>query len=255
MPRRNGQGMAGLGGQPVAPPEADTRSVDGDLLSISPETVAGILMLCVGVLVAAGITTTILKFGYGFHRYTNILNLDGENNIPAWFSSLLLAFCAFLLLLIVLVKRNSLDPWLLQWKFLSSVFVMLSADEVVQAHERAIALREPLGLGGPFYFAWVLPAAILVVIFGFAYLRFVIALPHRTRWLFVVAAAMFVGGALGMEMIDGAYASAYGEQNLTYALLTCGEEALEMAGLAVFAYALIDYVRLQSGLLKLNFDA
>lgn len=255
MPGKSGPSMAGRGGQPATLPEDDAAPVGGEFVSVSPERVAGVLALCVGILVAAGIATVLLKYGYGIHRYTTIFNLNRENNIPTWFSSILLFLNASLLFLVVLSKRNLRDPWIIHWMFVSAVFVALSADEIAQVHERATAIREPLGLGGPFYFAWVLPAAILVVIFGITYLRFVIALPHRTRWLFVVAALMFVGGALGMEMIDGAYASVYGIQNLAYALLTCGEEALEMGGQVVFAYALMDYLRCQSGGLKLTFDA
>jgi hypothetical protein len=57
-----------------------------------------------------------------------------------------------------------------------------------------------------------------------------------------MAGALFVGGALGVEAVSGKHASLHGEQNLTYHLIITIEELLEMAGLVVFVYALLDYI-------------
>ena len=68
--------------------------------------------------------------------------------------------------------------------------------------------------------------------------------------LFLLAGGLYIGGALGMEMIGGYYTDFYGKNNLTYALITCLEEVLEMTGIVVFIHGLLDYMRLY---LK-NFD-
>jgi hypothetical protein len=68
-------------------------------------------------------------------------------------------------------------------------------------------------------------------------------LPAQTRRAFVLAGAIYIGGALGMEMIDGLYASLYGEKNLTYAFLTTIEETLEMLGIVVFLHTLLTYLK------------
>ena len=112
-----------------------------------------------------------------------------------------------------------------------------------------------MDLSGPFYFAWVVPAAILLFIFAALFARFALALPYKTRGLFGLAAVIYVGGALGIEMIGAAQASANGTNNLSYALVTIVEESLEMVGLVTFFYALADYIRSQWGELKLRFDA
>jgi hypothetical protein len=46
-----------------------------------------------------------------------------------------------------------------------------------------------------------------------------------------------------MEMVDGAYAHAHGKNNFNYALLTNGEEFLELLGLSLFIPTLIDYIK------------
>jgi hypothetical protein len=67
-------------------------------------------------------------------------------------------------------------------------------------------------------------------------------LPARTRRLFLAAGAIFVAGAIGVEAVSGMQASLHGEQNLTYHLVITVEELLEMTGIVIFIYALLDYI-------------
>ena len=53
---------------------------------------------------------------------------------------------------------------------------------------------------------------------------------------------LYIGGALGMEMVGSYYAELEGQQHLTYALLTSLEEAMEMMGTVVFIYGLLFYI-------------
>ena len=55
---------------------------------------------------------------------------------------------------------------------------------------------------------------LLVMGVGLCYLRFLLQLERRTRLLFVAAGALFVGGALGMEMIAGIVVESYGVASL-----------------------------------------
>ena len=50
---------------------------------------------------------------------------------------------------------------------------------------------------GVLYFGWVIPASVLVSIFVLSYLKFLAHLPAITRFRFVRAGAIFVGGAMG----------------------------------------------------------
>jgi hypothetical protein len=53
---------------------------------------------------------------------------------------------------------------------------------------------------------------------------------------------LYIGGALGLEMLGSYYAELEGQQHLTYALLTILEEAMEMMGTVVFIYGLLFYI-------------
>ena len=67
-------------------------------------------------------------------------------------------------------------------------------------------------------------------------------LPARERRWFLLSAALYVGGAVGMEMINGKFHETYGRRNVPYHLLTALEETLELAGVTVFTYALLTYL-------------
>jgi hypothetical protein len=67
-------------------------------------------------------------------------------------------------------------------------------------------------------------------------------LPKQPRFYFITAAALYIGGALGMEIIGGVYADFDGQQNLAYALFTNLEEVLEMLGVITFIYGLLHYI-------------
>jgi hypothetical protein len=76
-----------------------------------------------------------------------------------------------------------------------------------------------------------------------AYARFFMKLPPKIRWLMGTAGTIYVGGALGMELIEGYYASLHGGQgNMPFAILATIEEACEMTGILVFMYALLLYI-------------
>jgi hypothetical protein len=95
--------------------------------------------------------------------------------------------------------------------------------------------------GGPLYYAWVIPGIAFVVFMAVAYFRFWWTLPHPTRALLGIAAALYLGGALGMEMVGSSYVVDHG-QNLTYGVMATFEEVLEMSGVITLLYALMDYL-------------
>jgi len=64
----------------------------------------------------------------------------------------------------------------------------------------------------------------------------IVSLPARTRTLFLIAGAVYVSGAVVLEMAGGAYASTHGT-DLAYGALASVEEVLEMAGIVVMLYA------------------
>jgi len=178
--------------------------------------------------------------------WIRLFDPNGEANIIAWYSSSTLLLCSFLLGIIALVKRKQDDDYARHWGILSLIFLYLSVDEAAVIHEMAVKpLRDLFDLGGFFYYGWIIPAGIIVLIVGLAYLKFLLHLPSRTRWLFIVAGGIFVGGAIGMESISGLLDYLYSQERMAsdaiVIMFETVEEFMEMLGIVVFIYALLDY--------------
>ncbi len=172
-----------------------------------------------------------------------MFNLDGEMNVPAWYSSSTLLLCSILLGLIANHKMREGDGYSLHWVGLALIFVFLSLDEAIMVHERFNAPMGHLwgGTRGVFLFPWVIPYMIVVALFLLVYWKFIIDLNPTIRKLFLMAGAIYVGGAIGIEMITAFYVDVYG-RDLTYSLLATIEEVGEMLGIVIFIYALCYYL-------------
>ena len=171
------------------------------------------------------------------------LNLEGEGNLTTWFSSATLVVCAYLLYTIAWHRRRERDPFSTHWILLALVFVFLSIDETAMLHEATIVpLHAMLHPSGIFTYAWVIPAIPLVGAFAFFNVRFVMSLPPPARVQFAVAGAVYVGGALGLEMVEGAIASSHGDKSLVMLFTRSLEEILEMTGVLLFIRALLEYM-------------
>jgi hypothetical protein len=126
---------------------------------------------------------------------------------------------------------------------LGIIFVCLSIDEACSIHELiSYALQKKHQFHGLLHFAWVIPGLLFAAVVGLSYVRFLLRLPRRTALLFVISGAIYVGGAVGMEMVGGAYADRHGEENFTYQFLGDIEETMEMLGIGIFAVTLLGHL-------------
>lgn len=181
-------------------------------------------------------------------------SLSSERSPPAFFSFLLLLICGVWLGVIALHECQAGSRWWRHWAFLAMMFVLMSYDEAAELHEKLIEpLRELLGTGGFFYYAWVIPAIIVVAIIFVVYLPFLYHLPPVFAGLFLLSGAIYVGGAIGVEMISGNYIEEYG-RDLTYRLITTVEESFEMLGAWLFIYSLMKYLTRQAGSFELRVE-
>ena len=152
-------------------------------------------------------------------------DLDGEINVPTWFSSTLLLLAGLLLLYIGAISRHERDRWSTHWLVLGCVFVLLSADETAGLHGLLSApLRGAFHLSGAFYHAWVLPLGAAVAGLGAMYLRFLWSLPQKTRRLILVSGVTYVVGAIGFELPEGMYRTAWRQAVARFLTVceTCG---------------------------------
>ena len=230
------------------------------MLTGSPKNVALILILVAVflTLVSAVAQFIALSLGIANSRTFELLFVGEDESIPAWYSSIMLLFCSVLLAVIAYAKKVAADRYSLHWRALSAIFLFLSVDEGIRIHEKMAPLGrlmlEGAGLSGGFVIrAWVVPGAILVLIVALAYSRFIVALPQKTRNLFLLAGLLFVGGAIGMEMLSDFYVNLLGGvvnmsrgQIAVRIAIPYAEESLEMLGVIVFVYALMLHLSAQA---------
>jgi hypothetical protein len=148
---------------------------------------------------------------------------------------------AVVILLIAYVLNEQHKPYVRHWLGLSGFFLLVSLDEFMGIHEAAGGMFGGLiNLRGSY--AWPILGAIGIGSLVIIYWRFVAALPVRIRWLCVWAAAVLVGGAMGVEVIQGLYKTMFGAASGWVELISYVEEGLELSGMVLFFYAFIIYL-------------
>lgn len=116
--------------------------------------------------------------------------------------------------MVAFVRGRAGQPYRLRWLALAAVVAVLSFDEYASLHETFSGpFRDTFGGPRAFYFGWVVPGTVFVAAVAALSLPFLATLGHRTRRLFVLAGAIYVTGALGLEFIEGVVASEIGEEN------------------------------------------
>lgn len=216
-------------------------------ISVNHKKIAFTLAGGICFLILANLAGIIAKYygGYTSSYLIQLFNLDVENNVPTYFSSLLLFSCAPILGVIAIARRKQAAGHYWYWMGLAIVFLFLSIDESVQIHERiGPIVREAFSTSGVFHFAWIIPYGIFVLTMGAIYIPFVLKLPAEVKKLMIYAALIFVTGALGMEAAASYYYSITGETGFTLALFTAVEESMEMFGILIFLRSLMHYLDL-----------
>ena len=215
----------------------------------NPLHIRNSLFAIIALLVSMSLVAHVLRFGYGLElasSFVTFFDLNQESNLPTWFSVMLMVTCAIHLALIAAMKVATSDHWSLHWTVLAILFLLMSMDEFIQIHERFIKpLRDAFGLSGLMTNAWVLLAFPFLAVMVVFYFRFLLALPSRTARLFVIAGIVYVSGVAGVEMFSGLMKSELGIDSLGFTISTTIEETLEMSGMALFIYALEDYITRQ----------
>lgn len=174
-----------------------------------------------------------------------VLDLDFEESFYTWFSTVMLSAAAFMCFFLSLKDHGQTKNVKTQWRILGSLFFLLSADEMLSFHERISGmLSTSFTTSGMFEFAWVIPALVIIPIFFFLFLPFIRHLHTHVSYTIIIAGAIFVFGAVGMEMIAGIFISENNFQDDVftspmYRFLVNIEEGLEVLGVIVFIKALL----------------
>ncbi len=251
----------------------DRSKEDIMVLVIYTRMIVRAIVIAVLFITLAGLAARFTEYMWGeaeLLKPLRIFDVGEERSIPTWFETIQFLLCSILLAVVTVAKKQRNDRFSLHWGVLSIILLLLSLDEVAGLHEatgqelerllRSFAGFAPSGAIRVF---WVVPGAIFVLIVLLAYLRFLAHLPQTTRRWFLFSGALFVLGALGMEIltqqvvsssegisdwivsssggiVDRGSASAI--PTILKGLQTTIEEMFEMLGLTAFIYALLAYV-------------
>lgn len=184
---------------------------------------------------------------------TGYFDLDVEKNIPSFYSAFAILLCSLLFFCLALLEKKQ-QARRYYWLGLAAVFLFLSVDEAFALHEELGDLTEAylqrtgfLHVSGLLYFPWIIPYSLLTTILGLLYFRFIFRLPRKTTVLLILSAIIFLTGAVAFDMLGGREAELHGYYTLIYTVLYTIEEFLEMNGIVLLMYTLLDYIEQQYG--------
>ena len=173
---------------------------------------------------------------------SRVFNIDQEANIPTWFTAGVALYLAMTTAMIAsAVKSQGKFAW--PWRGISLMSIYISMDELAGFHELAInPIRENWDVGPWLYQSWIIPAMIIVAFIGVIYARFWWKLPSYTKLYIFLGSLIYITGAIGVESIGGFVLTTQG-LNDWYVQLAHIEEFLEMMGLIIILYSVVEYAR------------
>lgn len=190
----------------------------------------------------------------GYDLFSVFFNLDGEANIPTLYTILEWLLCVIFLVLIAFFERNTQSSRYRYWLGLAIIFGFLLIDEFISFHEisdHVLALFNIKIVLFPTN-AWVLIYTAVLAPISLVYLRFMIHLPQKTKYLFVFSFIIFMLGAAGIEALELRHVEIYGQDKYYYLCFVTVEETLEMMGLLIFIYALASYLANELGVSQIK---
>jgi hypothetical protein len=198
-----------------------------------------------GAFVAISFTLAWLRIGFGHDRVfglSSLLDLNGEANVPAWYSGCLL-FADAVAAAIVGVRLGGRRG--VRWLAIAAWMTAMSLDEIAAIHERLTVPAHYLGPLGPIHnVTWVFAGMLVTGAVVGLFLRSVLAMPAPIRRGVLLAGAIYVGGALGMEALGGVWALQFGEANMVHAVIDALEEGGELVGATMFLNTALLYLEM-----------
>lgn len=220
-------------------------------LNLNPRKIAIVLGLIAVLLALQSIYADHLLFNVlgknsdtTLARLLELLSINTHQSVPIWYSTILFFLAASLLAWIALTGRARSEPHSPYWTGLALAFLYISMDKGTTIHEVASdLLRSIFKASGFLQSVWLILGISLAAVVGTLYVRFWWRLPGRARILFALAAAVYVGGAAGIEALSTRQYYLDEGKSFRYLVISSVEETFEMLGAVIFIYALLEYVR------------
>lgn len=242
-------------GPKTRPGRADRPVAHGEQRGFTPETALKWLLFLVFLVVAAGAISAMAFLATqdpGVRTVSLVFMLNNEGNPPTFVNYGLLILVTFLCATAARRAFAAEDRWRWHWLGLAAVFLFLGYDEAAQVHETWGRIAENMVTAtGPLFYSWVVIVAPLVAAMALIYARFLLSLPRKIAALMLVSGAIYVGGALGMEMVGGMVAEQRGENSVPFQIAAGIEESMEFLGLTLFCYALLRFLAGEDGKVRL----
>ena len=208
-------------------------------MPLTPRSVRNLLLAITAGFLVAHCVVQVGIYGFGAEKHwLDSLNMDRELNLPTLFSSSLLLISA---LLMQRLGHNSNPDAADDWRLLSKIFIFLALDEALQIHEILIIPGLRHQVHPALASTWVVPYAALALIMLWKFRSFLGSIPRATATGLLRSGAVYVGGAIGMEMI-GSFAvrsRLIRLHSAWYGAITGLEEALELLGIILLIDALL----------------
>jgi len=164
-------------------------------------------------------------------------DFNNERNFPTYYATFQLLLSGYLLWWISKKKIIEKNFYRFHWRGLSIIFYILALDEGVRIHDRINS-----GIAG----GWIKTYLIIICVIGVFYLFFVKSLPAKIRNLMVLSGLVYVGGALGMEVVGVMLKNnGMGYHHMAYRAAITIEESIEFIGLILFIGCLLKYIKLK----------
>jgi hypothetical protein len=210
------------------------------VLTLSSRSVTRLLVAIVLTLLAIHLGLQWDRF-HGSHtpwEIQQLFDLDEEQSVPNWYSSAALGVAAALAAAIASRARRTGEQDAARWRAVAWILLYLCFDEVAGVHETVNSLSS---------ISWTVPFGLVALVVGWWMLPWVLRLPPATRNGLIVAGIVYVGGAVGIELVSSQFFDESNKRQFVYALNTVVEEGCEMLGVVIAIRTLLVHMENTTG--------
>ncbi len=193
----------------------------------------------------------IWTYHYRVHEVPDYLSelfdVENEQSLENAYSSFALAMAGWLTIAMATRRRREGDRDARYWKVLGIGLLAMALEEVAGVHETINTWQ-----GG----GWTSWGMVVAALIGLWFVPFLVRLPARTRWLFLLGGAFYVGGEMVvqkfMEIYLATHRSGAGSLTAQYAnaadtlgwrYMIAVKEGGTLVGVIVYRQALLDRMR------------
>lgn len=221
---------------------------------ISPRRIFALLLIFTGGLTLANIAGQYYKYFDAAQnpvvlKVIEIVDFNAEkNNLPDWYQSSSLLFCAILLGAAALIQKRERRRDARFWQVLAGIFLYLSVEEIAGInYYAALLLDRAFNFSGCRYSGLIVTAAVLTFICLILPFETLFRLPSKTRRLFIFAGLIYALGAIVFDQLGPTYFDLHNyqlaaSQKFSDSMFVAAEEFFEMIGIAIFIRAFLSYL-------------